>query len=424
MYMYETSSRRAVTQFTIPFGEDTAYMAVQRPKIETSLQDEVMKVFQPFDLGLWLLLAIVAIAVGIMYQLVSTNREVEMMMCSHGSGWKRVSGVMKFIGRSMTNAVYVSTLELFSGSTIHADESESFERKLIQVPWAFFIMIVLASYTANMAAFLSTQKVEMPFKDVQQCISKGCQFCTEGYALTDERLMTYYDNLNLVKLDMRKIEVWTGVAEGQLPSCDATFQFSTEVRMDEAYARGTCNNVFVGTQLFSVPIAWPVNNRIAPTINYHLLSLIDEGAWKDLYAKYRPSSTCNFFDAELVQQDEDMPKLKAVQFVGPAGILGVCMSLSLILHCCHKAGERSTIPKEALSRDSGSAEIKQDTEGEEEFEETIVEVEESSSGCQVLRDPTNSQITVMHKELKRELENVKLELRHIAKQTHLPLQAA
>lgn len=93
--------------------------------------------------------------------------------------------------------------------------------------------------------------------------------------------------------------------------------FDTTLRMDASYAQGECDNVMVGGQLFSLPVAWPVRNEYAPSMNYWMKQLLDEGLWGELQEKYMPTATCDFYDVGDSEGDTGLSALKPQQFLGP-----------------------------------------------------------------------------------------------------------
>ena len=93
--------------------------------------------------------------------------------------------------------------------------------------------------------------------------------------------------------------------------------FDTTLRMDASYAQGECDNVMVGGQLFSLPVAWPVRNEYAPSMNYWMKQLLDEGLWGELQEKYMPTATCDFYDVGDSEGDTGLSALKP-SFLGPS----------------------------------------------------------------------------------------------------------
>lgn len=188
---------------------------------------------------------------------------------------------------------------------------------MLALPFTFFVTIVLAAYTANLAAFLSRVTVDMPFRNVRECADKGCTFCTDNYALAKTQLDIHYPLLKRKDTSVRLAGLWADLGTDALPSCDTTYMFDTTLRMDASYAQGECDNVMVGGQLFSLPVAWPVRNEYAPSMNYWMKQLLDEGLWGELQEKYMPTATCDFYDVGDSEGDTGLSALKPQQFLGP-----------------------------------------------------------------------------------------------------------
>merc|ERR1711937_184732 len=94
--------------------------------------------------------------------------------------------------------------------------------------------------------------------------------------------------------------MWETFGKGELRAengklCDVTYMYDTSLRMEPQYALGHCDSVLVGSQLFSLPIGWPVANKFAQTMNYWIKKLKDEKKWEELVDKYKPVPVCDFY---------------------------------------------------------------------------------------------------------------------------------
>ena len=99
-----------------------------------------------------------------------------------------------------------------------------------------------------------------------------------------------------------------------------------------SYADGPCEVNAVGTQLFSLPLAWPIRNEFAPTINYYILEQINRGEWQKLRDFYMPAQQCgNYRLTSASLQSGALDKVTPVMFSGPIllVIFGVCAAMTV-----------------------------------------------------------------------------------------------
>jgi hypothetical protein len=79
---------------------------------------------------------------------------------------------------------YIGLFEIFGGGgPVSTPNEANTARKALLLPWGFFIIVTLATYTANLAAVLSRQTLDIPFRNIQECVDGRCNFCSSYHAI-------------------------------------------------------------------------------------------------------------------------------------------------------------------------------------------------------------------------------------------------
>ena len=182
-YMWETSARRSRTQFSTYFEMDQALMFIKNPKSKTTTYERATAIFEPFTKELWGLIFLVSIVVGVVYVLLDDKIDARRLLFR-----KDAAGRGKMVA-TITSSMYQRVFDLWSAAHSGEYDHENVKQRIVVLPWAFFITIVLAAYTANLAAFLGRQEIDISPASVDDCASDtSCTFCTSGYSQTVDAL--------------------------------------------------------------------------------------------------------------------------------------------------------------------------------------------------------------------------------------------
>ncbi|KAH8061356.1 ionotropic glutamate receptor [Aureococcus anophagefferens] len=132
--IYPTAERLELAAFTRPMIHAFIYLYAPQPtKDELNSYDVALRLFTPFKASLWVAILLVAVCVG-MIQTLDLGHMDDAAFARHMKWHKETSA-----GVAETTSDSVATRFLIFG-------------------WAFFILIITASYTANLAAFLTSER--------------------------------------------------------------------------------------------------------------------------------------------------------------------------------------------------------------------------------------------------------------------------
>lgn len=268
---WETSERRKIASFTSTIFNDFFKVVVPLPKIDKSIQVEMGKLFQPFTTGLWITICMCTLFVGISYTLLASNRKSSI----------------RDILKNLWGSIYDATFELLQG-TDSSDRSPAL--KLVSLSWAFFILIIIAAYTANLAAFLSREELIFRVTDIHDCIDKGCKMCSLQSGVLKTTFMRKFPKLQLDLKFAGVRELNVGLSSGR---CDALIASEFDWFL-ERNAFKDCQTTFIGEHAIFFKVGWPIVERYQKSFSYWLGKTSEIGEFKtlDIVGKYRPHNTC------------------------------------------------------------------------------------------------------------------------------------
>lgn len=310
---WETPERRQLVQFSTTMFNDVFYMRVPHPQVDHNLGVQMTKLLQPFTPSLWITIIVVTIVVGFSYTILSPSR--------NGS-WRGFAG--KLIGY-----IYAATMELLQGA---GSEDDHFARKSVSCSWALFILISVAAYTANLAAFMGDTKLFFPIQSVEDCMIKKCRICASASSVLASQLKKKFPLLNL---DLGLNTIADLVAALEDGTCQAAVVSEFDYHLNPAYW-GNCETQFLGNFVTDFKVAWPVRLAVSETITYWMGETVESGLWDEVVHQYRPHSPCV---EPVVRQDNQVPvaQISVPSFAGPLVVLGVGIAFGLFYNFGHNA---------------------------------------------------------------------------------------
>lgn len=215
-------------------------------------------------------------------------------------------------------------------------------RRLVHLSWGLVLRVVVAAYTANLAAILSRVSIDLPYSSIDECIDGRCHFCTTHHVPTNKALKLYYPNLNVKYNDTWGGEqhLWGNLANEThplKPKCDATWTYRfAGYQFQTFYAEAPCDVNIVGGQLFSMPLGLPINPEYASSFNYHVLKLVNEGVWDHLKKQYEPAQQCDWkFDSKAFTEAASTElQLGPLSFAGPTILIFVFIGMAFCQQMC------------------------------------------------------------------------------------------
>ncbi|XP_030836055.1 glutamate receptor 2 [Strongylocentrotus purpuratus] len=166
------TDRERVVAFTKPYMSFGISIMVKKSKAP---RPSGFSFFQPFTNEIWICLALATCGVSIiMFQICRFSTaewriETDNSSSDDVSNGNRATGAGK--GVKWTNDFYVMNSFWFALGALMQQGSDILPRsisgRIMGGVWWFFTLIIISSYTANLAAFLTTQSMQSPIKSAE-----------------------------------------------------------------------------------------------------------------------------------------------------------------------------------------------------------------------------------------------------------------
>ena len=309
---WETTERREKVQFSTAVFNDIFYLRVPKPQEDKSFMAKIQILFQPFTTPLWITIILATVGVGMSYTILESNRKMSM---------SEVSG-------KVAHSIYSATMELMNGA--EQNEDMKIYIKGVTVTWSFFVLITVAAYTANLAAYLAQKKLVHKIISMEDCIANNCNLCHELSEAIRQTLQKQYTSLRIfdeISVD-EQIEVPQALTNG---TCDvmAVSKHTWDFKED---FWGECETQWLGDFVLSFKVGWPVSLPLLAPMNYWLGRGLEAGALNVAFNKYSPLPRCTEPTMDL-KASHLVDPIGVESFTAPLMLLGGGIAFGLILKC-------------------------------------------------------------------------------------------
>ena len=297
-----------MVQFTTTVFSDIFYMRVPHPKRDESFKAELQKLFQPFTSTLWFTIIIATICVGVAYTLLDSNRKTTPS---------------DFPGKIIAS-IYTATMELMNGA--NQSEDQPICHKSVTLTWSFFVLIVIASYTANLAAFLSQKKAMHNIVSVEDCIKKNCSFCHHTSSSIRTVITNKYPSFKRFhEIDMDSLhEVPIALSNDM---CDIYVESRHTWDFNEQLW-GKCETMWLGDVSFAFKVGWPVSATLSESVTFWLGVGLENGVLDTSLHKYKPLYRCDE-GVDRNDVDDSTEQIGVKSMTGPLLLLGAGIAFGI-----------------------------------------------------------------------------------------------
>ena len=375
---WETSARRSMSTFSASIVEEKFFLVVRTPNDEASFSHRVSLIFQPFSPALWGMILVAACFTGAIYSLLDVHahrqfkKDEERLklehdpLCANNGCTEKGNMELKFVLKLWAARSYRAIYELLSGAPLEF-ERRSTAQKLIVVAWGFFIVAILAAFTANLAAFLTLSNASFDFTGIEDCVAVNCKLCvyssfdsvlgdtfealypTQGYTIYSSRLevaeavrdndcdagilgdMSFYQQEELW-LDCDITLIGDAIASSPYSRPRSPhFLHITRCSPPPILAPTLALTVRLANSCLgcTVPVGWPVSSTYVTSISYHIAKLKESGVWESIQASYMPDYSCTAAEAE---EASETTQLGITEMSGPLLLLLATGFISVVIH--------------------------------------------------------------------------------------------
>jgi len=316
---WSTSQRRLMAAFTSEVYQDLFYLVA--PASEEGLVEMMGSPLRPFVPSVWFgIVAVTAVA------------SLGMYVLERGKPMFRETT----ISRGISLSFYVAFQSMIGASSSY--EAKSLGGKILNLAFGFFIMIVIASYTANLASFLVAKASTSKIDSIEAGINAGMKFC--GLSAIRESLIS-------LEPELRNLFVPVANANEALTNMDSgSCQLAILAKLNlENAQRGEgmdahCNKVAVGEVLLAIGNAMPIRSELQASMSWAMTLQMSSGAY-DLAAAqaketYLAPSACGAQGDDEVEEGMGLGEMTGVFIIAVAG-----MFLGFLANCIRFGSRRA-----------------------------------------------------------------------------------
>jgi hypothetical protein len=333
-----TPERMLLTPFTSPIDNEFFYLYVPQQLESETFASIIERPFLPFSGRLWLLALVFLVCSG-------------MIMVVTDSGGNYDDFPRRGFASRAAKGIYFAFLGTFGAAP--ANKSRTIPSKIAQLSLGLFILILVSSYTANLATLLVLNNQSNAINGIQDAIDAGLTICVPNDVASV--IQSKHPTLNAhnygfvqpaqlirdgtcagaVMNELNALNTFAGRANAvACAAVDSGAKLAAEAfcEIDADTGRPSvtrdCDIVRVGELVATIAIAMPVSGRLAHSLSWSTLTTVLAGrlsALKDEFRTSFPRSMCG------AAAPLDSKRLPAKSMYGTFFVSGIGMAVALLL---------------------------------------------------------------------------------------------
>ncbi|KAF2357618.1 Ionotropic glutamate receptor L-glutamate and glycine-binding domain [Trinorchestia longiramus] len=346
-------ARESVIDFTKPFMNVGISILF---KVPTREQTRLFSFMNPLAIEIWLYVLAAYILVSITMFIVARFSPYE---------WRNPHPCTKD-NDVVENQFSLSNSFWFTIGTLMQQGSDlnpkACSTRIVGGIWWFFTLIIISSYTANLAAFLTVERMITPIEEVEDLAAQtdiAYGLVNSGSTMTffrDSKIETYQKMWRF--MENKKPSVFVrSYDEGVRRVLEGNYAFLMESSLLDYYVQRNCNLTQIGGLLDSKSygIATPMGSPWRDKISLAILELQEKGVIQMLYNRWWKDSgdTCNREE----KNSESKASALGVDNIGGVFVVLLCglafAVLIAILEFCWNAKRNAQIDRQSLCSEMG-----------------------------------------------------------------------
>jgi hypothetical protein len=388
-----TSERLAMTTFTTPISTDKIVLWIENPSSGTdTVSNNLSKVLLPFDKSLWiaLLLAVCGVSILSVWFADENGERRKWWHKLRGEAWARGTLLerARIFGRVLLDSFLAQSTSFFGQPEF--DVEASLPMKILKFGFGFVILITVAAYTANLAAYLTISAVGDYVGSMDEAITTHTRVC--GQLALRHDLQKAWPTAQWV-FNTENPHLYDGMLENfDAGLCEAMASGIFDVQNDPGTMVKFCkrNIVATGSLVLEKPLALPVCSKFAAGLSYWMAEADEKGITFDSFEENaRPPPPCSLRIEAETSVDELLP-LTALNLALPFLVLLVCSVIAIILHLTntkHLFSSDSEINRRSGSVSKGTDDLEKSDRIKAAGETDSLEQPESVHGASALELP-------------------------------------
>eukprot|EP01006_Ploeotia_vitrea_P047349 TRINITY_DN67118_c13_g3_i1.p1 TRINITY_DN67118_c13_g3~~TRINITY_DN67118_c13_g3_i1.p1 ORF type:complete len:583 (-),score=5.98 TRINITY_DN67118_c13_g3_i1:223-1971(-) len=310
--LWDTVSRRMVVDFSVPLVSN--YFQLLTLLQDGSRGSQFVALFRPFTTGLWVTVLITTLVFMVLMLIVERDADSDF---DPSVGW----------AQNTFHSFYLSFNSLFAGGTLFTPRT--IPGKILTLCFGMFVLVLVASFTANLAAQLTASNLKPSIDSISALIenpdAKLCapDIAVEGivglYPPLKERIVQPLHHGNVQEMEL----LWQG-------KCDALWAESAAMQYEIAQGLH-CNTTLVGQALSPISVAFAVqkDSGYATPLSYLTQQAVSEGIPQTLFTDYfRPEGAIGCGKKEVADEE----KFGVASMSGVLLFLGIGAVLAVVGH--------------------------------------------------------------------------------------------
>lgn len=312
--LWRTHERAQLSHFAPALRHDYFYLVVPKKIVDDTLATRLGRPFLPFKPAAWGVVIGFTCGMSILLwltQLWANGRSLYEQSCKARWTW-----CVCELGRSIFQVWH----DFLGDAPTLGQENTGPAHRIFKLGFAFFVLIIIASYTASLASMLVVEKQAVASissiqgsieQDVTICVPEAVQSTlstlyptaffanvgwqenvprsiyaeTCGAGVLSQGVLDSMHAGNIQKADCK------AVADGVMAERDAHCQQGLR-----GLPRNDCDLMRVGEILLTVPVAYPVSAKMSHSFTWAFSKLLSAGSFEELTKKHRdafPQPKCD-----------------------------------------------------------------------------------------------------------------------------------
>ncbi|GAB6033671.1 hypothetical protein CHUAL_013729 [Chamberlinius hualienensis] len=278
-----TAERQAEVDFTTPFMNLGISILFRKP---TKAAPNLLSFLSPFSSTVWGLMGLTYLGVSAILFTIARLTPYE---------WDNPYPCIQEPEEIINSYTWLNSLWFTIGSLMQQGSDiapKASSTRAMAAIWWFFTLIMISSYTANLAAFLTVENLETPIKDVydlqkQNKIKYGCLGTGSTRNFFKKSQVEIYQRIFSVMENDQSVYV-TSNDEGKQRVEDGDYAYFIESTSNEYIVERNCNQTMLGGLLDSkgYGIAMQKNSPYRNELSGSILRLQEDGVLANLKTKW------------------------------------------------------------------------------------------------------------------------------------------
>ena len=345
---WTSPERLEMSAFTAPLTTDLMYLFVPVPVVENSLFSQISAPFDPFTLEVWVAIFAVIILSGTLRAVLTKWLWWEDW--TKEMGYESASRPQKVLMLStrLAGDWYETFITVINGAP-EFNEAHRISTRILNVGVGFFACIVIAAYTANLAAFLGQRKFSDPWKNLDDATSAGAKICAHTQLqsiLTKTHPSTHFY--------WRYMDTASEVREAlAVDGCDAFIASMRAMLVGGAIDDVRCEYGLIATNtpVAQLEVAMPAAPTVADAMSYWMkrLSADDQVTYDSIQSAYKVLPRCAMYHD--IGETGELASLNLINFSAPLFLVLISFGLAVCTRATRVATKKvvRTVRKSILA---------------------------------------------------------------------------